>query len=126
MLHQKVDRITALSAGKAMANLFRWRHHKRRCLIVVEGTQSLIVNSRFAQANKLAHHIHNIGGVHDFVYRRSVYHNLQNAKLRIKQRSTKQNPTFFNAAHGLRGTRAHFGQGFLFKDYYFWPKAIFH
>ena len=37
-------------------------------------TQPLIVHASLAESHKLPHHIHDIRGVHDLIYRRSVYH----------------------------------------------------
>ena len=74
MLHQKIDGIASLSTGKTMTNLLRGRHHERRGLVIVERTQSLIVNTRLAEVNELTHHIHNIGGIHNLIDGRPVNH----------------------------------------------------
>jgi hypothetical protein len=74
VFHQEIHGITTFTAGKALTNLTGWRHHKRRSLIVVEGAQTLVVNPRLAQVNKLAHHIHDVHGIHNFIDSRSVYH----------------------------------------------------
>ena len=46
VLHQEVDGRTALTTSKALADLLRGRHHERRCRIVVEGAQALVVHAR--------------------------------------------------------------------------------
>lgn len=74
MLHQEVDGRAALTTGKALADLFRWRHHERRGLVIVKRTQALVVHTSLTEGNKLTHHINDVGGVHDFVYGSSVNH----------------------------------------------------
>ena len=74
MFHEKVDGIATFSTGKTLAYLSGGRHHERRCLVVVERTQPLVVHACLTQVHELAYHINNIGGFHDFIYRRSVNH----------------------------------------------------
>ena len=74
MLHQEVDGIATLATGKAFANLTGWRHHKRRCLVIVERTKSLVVNPRLAQVNKLAYDIYDVDGIHNLIDCSTVYH----------------------------------------------------
>ena len=76
VLHQEVDSRTTFPTGKALTNLFRRRHHKRGGLIVVERTQSLIVHAGLAESHKLPYHVHDVRGIHDLIYRRSVNHRL--------------------------------------------------
>ena len=40
----------------------------------MERTQALVVNTRLAQVNKLADHIHDVDGIHDFIDGSPVYH----------------------------------------------------
>ena len=75
MLHEEVDSCSSFSTGKALAYLLRWRHHERRGGIVVEGAQALIVHASLSQGHELSHHVDYVRGVHDFIYRRSIYHN---------------------------------------------------
>ena len=74
VLHQEVDGIATLATGKAFANLTGWRHHKRRCLVIVERTKSLVVNPRLAQVNKLAYNIYDVNGIHNLIDCSTVYH----------------------------------------------------
>ena len=74
MLHQEVHSIATLSTGETMADLFGRRHHKRRGLIIMEGTQALIVHTSLTECDELANHIHDVCGIHDLVYRRPVNH----------------------------------------------------
>jgi hypothetical protein len=41
----------------------------------VERAQPFVVHPRLAERDKLAYHIYDVHGVHDFIYCRSVYHN---------------------------------------------------
>ncbi|EJX09692.1 hypothetical protein EVA_02195 [gut metagenome] len=48
MFHNEVDRIAALSAGKAFAELLGWGNDETWGLLVVEGTEPLVVDTGFA------------------------------------------------------------------------------
>ena len=74
VLHEKVDGVAALAAGKALAYLTGRRHHERGCRVVVEGTQALVVDTCLTQIDKLTHHIDDVGGIHNLIDGRSVYH----------------------------------------------------
>ena len=75
VLHQEVHGIATLATREALTYLTGWRHHERRCLVVVEWTQALVVNTRLAEVNKLAYDIHDVHGIHNLIDGRSVYHN---------------------------------------------------
>ena len=62
----------------------------------MERTQSLVVNPRLAQVNELANHIHDVYGIHDFVYRRSVNHN------RLRKYKKVSKPPNFGAANAKK------------------------
>ena len=74
MLHQEVDGRSALTTREALAYLLGWRHHERWRFIVVERAQAFIVNARFSQRYKLAHHVNDVRGIKYLVYRLSVNH----------------------------------------------------
>ena len=74
VLHQEVDGRTTLATSKALADLLRGGHHKRRGLIIVKRAQALVVHACLTQGHKLPHHVNDVRGVHDFIYRRSVNH----------------------------------------------------
>jgi hypothetical protein len=74
MLHEEIDSRATLSTGKALTYLFRGRHHERWCGIVMERAQAFVVDTCLTQGNKITHHINNVGGVHNLVNCRSVYH----------------------------------------------------
>ena len=74
VLHQEVHGIATFAAGKALTDLACWRYHERGRLVVMERTQALVVNPRLAQVNKLADHIHDVDGIHDFIDGSPVYH----------------------------------------------------
>jgi hypothetical protein len=66
--------MAARATGKTMTYLLRRRYKKRWRRVIMERTQPFKVNPRLAQVNELAYHIHDVYGIHDFVYRRSVNH----------------------------------------------------
>ena len=74
MLHQEVDGIATLTTGEALAYLTGWRNHERRGLVVMEGTQSLVVDTCLTEVDKLTHDINDVRGFHDFIDCRPVYH----------------------------------------------------
>ena len=74
MLHEERHRSTALPTGETMTDILGGRDHERGGCIIVKRTQSLIVDTCFAQCHKLAHHIHDVGSIDDLVYRRPVNH----------------------------------------------------
>ena len=74
VLHDKAHGVAAFAAGKAMAIAFGRRHHERWCLLVVERAQPLVVDTSFAQGDKLGYHIHDVGSIHNLIYRCLVYH----------------------------------------------------
>ena len=79
------DNIATLSTSKALADTFRWRHYKRRRLVVMEWTQSLIVHTCLAKRNVLTNDINDIGRV-----QQRLHHVLRN--------STHTIPSIFFAA----------------------------
>ena len=72
--HQKVDCIASLSAGKAMTDTSCWRYGERWIGIVMKRTQADIIDATLLERNKLRYHLFYLGGIHNFCYRRSVYH----------------------------------------------------
>ena len=63
MLHDEVDHVAALAAGKAFAQLLGGGDDETGCFLLVEGAQSLIVHAGFAQCDKILDHVDNVGGV---------------------------------------------------------------
>ena len=53
VLHDEVNYIAALAAGKAFAQSLGWRYVERRGLIVVERAQTYIVHSAFPQRDEV-------------------------------------------------------------------------
>ena len=74
VFHDKTDRIAALSATETMAGATGRTDHERRCLLVVERTQSLIVCSTFLQCDKLRNNIYDVCSFFYTVNCRSVNH----------------------------------------------------
>ena len=74
VLHQEVNGRATLATGETLADLLRRRHHERRSLIVVERTEAFIVHACLPQRHELPHHVDNVRGVHDLIYRQPVNH----------------------------------------------------
>ena len=74
MFHQEVGRRATLATNKAVADILRRRHHKRRVTIVVERTQTFVVHATLLECHELPHHVNNTGSIDNLVNRRSVYH----------------------------------------------------
>src|SRR5512140_668880 len=74
MFHYEVDRIPNLPATEAFEYLLRWRYRERRCLLIMERTQSQIVNPTFLQRNKLLNNINDLGSIEYSFYSRTVNH----------------------------------------------------
>ena len=72
--HEKVDGIAALSTGETMTDAARRRHGERRMGVVMERTQTYIVDSALFKRDEVGHHINDVGGVHNAVYSSSVNH----------------------------------------------------
>ena len=72
--HEEVDGIATLATSEAMADATSRRDGERRMGVVVERTQTDIVESSFLECHKLRYHLLYLGGIHDAVYGRSVYH----------------------------------------------------
>ena len=79
VLHDEVNGVSTLAAGKAFAKPFRGRYVERRCLIVVERTQADIVHSAFAQGDEVGHDIGDLCRVHNPVDGCLVYHDGKSA-----------------------------------------------
>ena len=60
MFLEERDGVAMLAADEAMVGAARWRHHHRRVLVVVERTQTLVVDARLAQRDKLADDIDDV------------------------------------------------------------------
>ncbi len=73
-LHQEVDGISTLAAGKAVADASGWRNGERWMGIVMERTQADIVDASLFERDEFRHHLFYLGGVHNTCYRRFVYH----------------------------------------------------
>ena len=73
-LHEEVDGIATLATSEAMADATSRRDGERRMGVVVERTQTDIVDSSFLECHKLRYHLLYLGGIHDAVYGRSIYH----------------------------------------------------
>ena len=115
VLYQEVDGRATLAAGKALAYLLRRRHHERRCLVVVERAQPLVVHARLPQRHELTDHIHDVRGIHDLVYRLSVNHSPAKLSIisRIYKPLTKNLPHFTHSRTrgGYRQTRLRWRSG---------------
>ena len=77
VLHQEVDGRATLATRKTLTDLLRWRHHERGRRVVVERAQTLIVHTRLSKRHELSHHVDNVRGIHNLVYRRPVNHFLR-------------------------------------------------
>ena len=77
VLHQEVDGRATLATRKTLTDLLRWRHHERGRRVVVEWAQTLIVHTRLSKRHELSHHVDNVRGIHNLVYRRPVNHFLR-------------------------------------------------
>ena len=73
MFHDEVDRIASLPAGETLIDTARGRHGERGRRVVMERTQTFIARAPLAQRHKLRHHIHDVRGVHNSIYRSPVY-----------------------------------------------------
>ena len=60
MLHDEIDRRSALAARKAFANILGRRNIERRRFIGMKRTQTDEVHPALAQRDKLRHNIHNV------------------------------------------------------------------
>ena len=95
--HQKVDCIASLSAGKAMTDTSCWRYRERWIGIVMKRTQADIIDATLLERNKFRYHLFYLGDIHNFCYRRSVYHYIYSffcfyyAKLLFFFENTKRN-----------------------------------
>ena len=95
--HQKVDCIASLSTGKAMTDTSCWRYRERWIGIVMKRTQADIIDATLLERNKFRYHLFYLGGIHNFCYRRSVYHYIYSffcfyyAKLLFFFENTKRN-----------------------------------
>jgi hypothetical protein len=74
MLHDEVDRRAALSAGKALANVFSRRYVKRRTVIGMERTEADIIHTATAQGYELGDYLYDIASILDAVYGGAIYH----------------------------------------------------
>ena len=73
VLHYEVDRRAALAAAETLADVACLVDRERRRALVVERAQALVVGARAAQLHKVAHHLHNVGGIYYAVYSILVY-----------------------------------------------------
>ena len=73
-LHQEVDGVSTLAAGKAVADATGRRNGERRMGIVMERTQADIIDAALFQRHEFRHHLFYLGGVHNTGYGRFVYH----------------------------------------------------
>ena len=69
MLHDEVDRRTALAATEALAYIAGTVDRKRGCALVVKRAQTLVVGSGAAKLDEVADDIDNIGRIQNPVYR---------------------------------------------------------
>ena len=66
--------ISSFSAGKALAEPFGGRYIEGRGFVIVEGTQSYIIHTAFAQGNEVRYDIVYLCGIKNSVYSGLVYH----------------------------------------------------
>ena len=65
--------LATFSAAETFADITGFIDRKRRCALIVERTQALVVCARATQLDKVAHDVDYIGGVEDLLYRFLVY-----------------------------------------------------
>ena len=74
VFHYEVDGVASLAAGKAMANALGGGDDERRCLVIVERAQTLVVHASLAQRDKFRYDIDDVRRVHYLVDGGSVNH----------------------------------------------------
>jgi hypothetical protein len=90
MLHYEIDRASALAATEAFAYTFGAGYGERWGTLVVKRTQSDIIRSTSLEMHEVRHHLHNIGGIDDFLHCLAVYHgSFHITKLRKKELTRK-------------------------------------
>jgi len=57
MLHQKIHRITTLTAPKTFKDPFGWRYGERRGLFIMERTEAEEINPSSFKADKIPDHV---------------------------------------------------------------------
>ncbi len=76
VLHHEGDGVASLAAAEAFVKSFRGRDDERGSFFVMERATGLVIDSLFAQRDKIAHHLHDIrGGIYS-VYGGFVYHKI--------------------------------------------------
>ena len=65
MLHDEVDGVAALAAAEALEDALGGGDGERGGLLVMERTQSQVVDAAFLQRHELLHHIRYLDGVED-------------------------------------------------------------
>jgi hypothetical protein len=68
MLHEKTNRIAAFSTAKALEDLFCRRNSKRRCLLIMKGTETKVIRSPPFQFNEATNHFENIDAGKNLLY----------------------------------------------------------
>ena len=94
-LHQEVDGISALAAGKTMADAPCRGNGERRMGIVVERAQTDVIDTTLLERDELRHHLFYLGGVHNPGYGRLVYHK-DFCTLECKDNTFYREKSFFN------------------------------
>ncbi len=67
MLHHKIYRAATFTATETFADSFGSRHRERRCALIVKRAQADVVGTSTAEMHEIAHHLHNVGGVENFL-----------------------------------------------------------
>ena len=69
MLHDEVDGVASLAASEALEDALGGRDGERGGLLVMERTQSQVVDASLLQRHELLHHLGYLGSVEDSFYR---------------------------------------------------------
>src|SRR5574344_1724823 len=72
--HDEMHGIASLAAAEAVAGVAGRGHGERRCALVVEGAQALVVGSGLVKSDEIGHHVYNLRGFQNAFYGCWVYH----------------------------------------------------
>ena len=57
MFHDEVDGVASLPTHETVADIFRWTHHERRSLVIMERTQALVVDTSLLQRHVVLYYL---------------------------------------------------------------------
>lgn len=66
--HDEIDRTASLSAAEAFAYPLGLAHRETWGALIVKGAQTYVAGASALEMHKVAHHLHNVGGVKDALY----------------------------------------------------------